>query len=365
MKRVLKFSLIIIILGIFVWTFYFLWSKDNVDLIHNYDTAQVAYADVEKTTVATGKIEPRNEINIKPQISGVIVELYKEAGQLVKKDEVIAKVRVIPEIGNLSNAESSVRQAKINFEQAQTNFDRIERLYAERLVSTEEYENAKRELDRSKESLSSAEDNLEIVKTGISKNAENASNTLVRSTVSGLILDIPVKVGNSVILTNTFNEGTTIATITDMNDLLFKGNVDETEVGRLKKDMPVKITLGALQGMVFNAKLEYISPKGYDMNGANQFEIKAALDVPDSVTVRLGYSANAEIVLERAAHVLTVPESTLEFAGDSTFVYALTDSIPTKQFERRAVTTGLSDGMKIEIKSGVEEGVVIRGNEIF
>ncbi len=363
MKRFFKIAALVVVVLIFIWTFYYLWSKGQ-PVETTYETSKAAIADIEKTTIATGKIEPRNEIDIKPQISGIITEIYKEAGQMVQKDEVIAKVKVIPEMGELNAAESRVRVARINFEQAKTDFERVKNLHDEKLISTEEFDNAEATYKKNQEELSTAEDNLEIVKTGISKRSANASNTLIRSTITGLILDIPVKVGNSVILSNTFNDGTTIATVADMNDLIFKGNIDETEVGRLREGMLVNITLGALQDVVFDAKLEYISPKGVEQNGANQFEIKAAMHVPDSITVRSGYSANAQIVLQSAKGVLTVPESSLEFSGDSTFVYVLTDSVPTQQFDRRQITIGISDGIKIEVKDGVAEGDIIRGNQV-
>lgn len=363
MKKTFKYLLLAIVILIFIWTFYFLWKKGQPEVIV-YETAKAELADIERSTIATGKIEPRNEIDIKPQISGIIVEIYKEAGQTVKKDEVIAKVKVIPEMGELNSSESRVRIASITYKQAKTDYERIKNLYDEKLISAEEYDNAEVALNKAKEELQTAEDNLEIVKTGISKNSANASNTLIRSTITGLILDIPVKVGNSVILSNTFNDGTTIATVADMSDLIFKGKIDETEVGRIKEGMPVKITLGALQDIEFDAALEYISPKGVEENGANQFEIKAAMNAPDSITIRSGYSANAEIVLQRAKSVLCVPENTLSFSGDSTFVYVLTDTVPTQQFSRRQVQIGLSDGIKIEIKNGLQLGEIVRGNEV-
>jgi HlyD family secretion protein len=202
---------------------------------------------------------------------------------------------------------------------------------------------------------------LEIVKEGITKNNASFSSTLIRSTIDGLILDVPIKEGNSVIMSNTFNDGTTIATVANMNDLIFRGNIDETEVGRLHEGMPVKISLGALQDMSFDAVLEYISPKGVEENGANQFEIKAAITIPDSITVRSGYSANAEIVLQRAHQVLTVPESAIEFSGESTFVHILTDSVPEQKFSKQPVTIGMSDGIRIEIKQGLQKGQQVRG----
>lgn len=328
-----------------------------------YETVTAEVADLQKTTVATGKVEPRDEILIKPQISGIIDEVYKEAGQSIRKGEVIAKVKVIPELGQVNSAESRVRLAEINEKQAQTDFDRIEKLFKDKLISREDFEKSEVALKQSHVEVQTAKDALEIIKEGITKNSASLSSTLIRSTIDGLILDVPVKAGNSVIMSNTFNDGTTIATVANMNDLIFKGKIDETEVGRIHEGMPVKLTIGALQNLTFDATLEYISPKGVEENGANQFEIKAAVSVPDSVQIRSGYSANAEIVLQRAQQALAVPESVIEFSGDSTFVYIMTDSVPEQKFQRKSVIAGMSDGIKIEIKSGVTAKDKIRGAE--
>lgn len=360
MKKFFKISLFVVIGVVLLGTFVFLYQKSKPEVIV-YEVVSPVVDNLEKTTVATGKIEPRDEILIKPQISGIIDVLYKEAGQKVAKNEVIAKVKVIPELGQLNAAESRIRMAKINADQAATDFDRINKLYNDKLVSKEEYEKSAVQLNQSKEELQVAQDALEIIKEGITKNSASFSSTLIRSTIDGLILDVPIKVGNSVIMSNTFNDGTTIANVANMNDLIFRGKIDETEVGRIHERMPVKLTIGALQNYSFDAVLEYISPKGVEENGANQFEIKAAVVVPDSVKVRSGYSANAEIVLERSANALTLPEGVLEFSGDSTFVYVLTDSVPTQKFDRRPVTLGLSDGIKIEVKSGINATDKVRG----
>ena len=309
MKKYVKIALLVIVALIFIGTFVFLYQKSQPKA-SVYTILNAEITDLKKTTVATGKIEPRDEILIKPQISGIIDEVYKEAGQKIKKGEVIAKVKVIPELGQLNSAESRVRLAEINARQGETDFARMKKLFESKLISSEEYEKSEVAVKQAREELQTAKDNLEIVKEGITKNKASFSSTLIRSTIDGLILDVPVKAGNSVIMSNTFNDGTTIATVANMNDLIFRGNIDETEVGRIHEGMPVKITLGALQNMEFDAQLEYISPKGVEENGANQFEIKAAITVPDSITIRSGYSANAEIVLARASKVLAVPEST-------------------------------------------------------
>lgn len=362
MKKYLKIALLAMIAVILIGTFVFLYRKSQPTVIV-YETVNAETTDLQKTTVATGKVEPRDEILIKPQISGIIDQVYKEAGQAVKKGEVIAKVKVIPELGQLNAAESRVRLAEINATQAKTDFERIKALYEKQLVSREEYEKSEVALKQAYEERQTAKDNLEITKEGITQNSASFSSTLIRSTIDGLILDVPVKAGNSVIMSNTFNDGTTIATVANMNDLIFRGNIDETEVGRIHEQMPIKLTIGALQNLTFDATLEYISPKGTETNGANLFEIKAAISVPDSVQIRSGYSANAEIVLQRADGVLAVPESTVEFSGDSTFVYVLTDSVPQQTFRRTQVVTGMSDGIKIEIKKGISASDKIRGSE--
>ena len=351
-KKYLKIGLLVLVAAIFVWTFVFLWQKSRPEVtVYNVVTPQVA--DLEKTTVATGKVEPRDEVLIKPQISGIIDELYKEAGQQVKKNEIIARVKVIPELGTLASAESRVRLAEINGAQAETDFARLEELHQMGLISNAEYEKGRVTVQQAREELQAAKDNRDIVRDGITQSSADISSTLIRSTIDGLILDVPVKVGNSVIMANTMNEGTTIASVADMSDLIFRGNIDETEVGRVHEGMPVKITIGALQDLTFDALLEYIAPKATEQNGANQFEIKAALTVPDTVTIRSGYSANAEIVLDHATGTLAIPEGAVEFSGDSTFVYVLTDSVPAQQFERRPVRVGMSDGIHIAILDGL------------
>ncbi|MEG2514509.1 MAG: efflux RND transporter periplasmic adaptor subunit, partial [Bacteroidaceae bacterium] len=322
MKKYIKIALIVVVVAIFIGTFVFLYVKSQPkELV--FELIKPEIADIEKSTVATGKVEPRDEILIKPQISGIVAEVYKLAGQPIKKGEVIAKVKVIPEMGQLNSAESRVRLSEINYNQAKQEFARMKQLFQDKLISKEEYEKSELAMKQTKEEKENAKDNLDIVKDGITKKSASYSNTMIRSTIDGLILDVPVKAGNSVIMSNTFNDGTTIATVANMNDLIFKGKIDETEVGRIHEGMPIKLTIGALQNVKFNAVLEYISPKGVEENGANLFEIKAAITVPDSVQIRSGYSANAEIVLAKANKTLTIPESTVSFSGDSSFVYVL------------------------------------------
>ena len=371
MKKYSKLIIAAIIALIFIGTFVFLWQKSQPkEVVYNEFTPKLD--SIQKTTIITGKIEPRNEVNIKPQISGIISELYKEPGDYVNAGDVIAKVKVVPEMGQLSSAEMRVRLAEINLKQAQTDFQREENLFNQKLVSADEFDKIRVALDQAKHEKMAAEDALEVVRDGFSKSNAKASSTLIRSTISGVILDIPVKVGYSVIQVNTMNEGTTIASVANMNNLIFRGNIDETEVGQLVNGMNMKITIGALQDLKFDAALEYVSPKAVESNGANQFEIKAAVslsgvsgDSEKSGKLRSGYSANAEIVLARADKVLSIPESAIEFSGDSTFVYVIKGEGKDKTYDRTYVETGLSDGVNIEIKKGITAKDKVRGPEII
>ena len=363
MKKYIKFIVAGLIFLIFIGTFVFLWMKSQPQPVA-YEEFTPKVTDLKKTTVVTGKIEPRNEVNVKPQISGIITQLMKQAGDFVQQGEVIAKVKVIPDMGQLSNAEARLRLANVNVKQSAVNYSREKVLYDKGLVSADEYDKIHQSYKQAQEEVSASEDNLEVVRDGVSKSNASASSTLIRSTITGVILNIPVKVGNSVILANTFNDGTTIASVANMNDLIFRGNIDETEVGQLVTGMPMKITIGALQNMRFEASLEYISPKAVESNGANQFEIKAAVRVMKSNQIRSGYSANAEIVLAQASHVLTIPESAIEFSGNDTYVYVIKRNGEKKTYQRRKVITGLSDGINIEIKSGITEKDKVRGPKV-
>ena len=362
MKKVFRILLIVLLAGLFVGTFVFLWNKTRpVKTVYGIVTP--VRDTISQFVVATGQVEPRDEVLIKPQISGIISALHKEAGNMVRQGDVIATVKVIPEMSSLNNAESGVKQAEINLEQTRREYERTEKLYRKNVITLDEFEKAETQLRIAEENLQSARDNLEIVRDGIvSRNAE-ISNTQIRSTIDGMILDIPVKVGNSVIQSNTFNDGTTIAVVADMNDMIFRGKVDETDVGKLHEGMPVTLTIGAVQDSKLNARLEYISPKATTDNNVIMFEVKAAVDVDDNIFVRSGYSANASIMIENRENVLAVPESVLEFEEDKTYAYVLTspEGAEEQTFEKREVTTGLSDGMNMEIKEGLSETDRLRG----
>ena len=362
-KKIKRIVLLSIVGLAVVGTFVFLWKKAQPEVIE-YEIVTPERGTVETKTVATGNVEPRYEILIKPQISGIISEVLKEAGQRVTEGEIIAKVKVIPEMGQLNSAESRVNVARISLDQVESTHRRDEQLFKQGILTAEEFDVSKANYRKAKEELANAQSSLEIVRDGISRNTRSSSTTQIRSTITGMILNVPIKVGNSVIQSNSFNDGTTIASVANMNDMIFRGNVDETEIGKIREGMPIKLTVGALGTRTFDAVLEYVSPKGEEKNGAIQFEIKAAVSLPDTSFVRAGYSANAEIVLERAANVLTIPESTVEFHGDTAFVQVVKQEKPKQIFEKRQIKTGLSDGIKIEVKEGLTEKDKIRGAAI-
>ena len=363
MKKTFKILGIVLVVALFVGTFVFLYQKSRPKAQH-FEVIEVKRADIRRSTIVTGTIEPRVEVDVKPQISGIVAEIFKEAGQTVQKGELIARIKVVPDMAQLNSAENRVKLAQLSSQQALRDFERTKTLYDQKLVSAEEFEKAQLALRQQREELANAKDALKIVKEGVSNSMAGNSTTLVRSTIDGTILDIPVKVGNSVTMSNTFNDGTTIATVANMNDLLFKGNIDETEVAKLRKGMDLAITVGAVTDVRLAARLEFIAPKVSSGTTGNQFEIKGALLQSKGVTLRAGYSANAEIILDARSQVLSLPESAVKFEGGKAVVYVQTGDKDANTFERRVVQTGLSDGVNIEIRSGLRIGEKVRGNEI-
>ena len=360
MKKFWKILAALIAVAILAGTFWFLYQNSKPKEV-TYTVVKVDSGTIEKTSVISGKVEPRTQIDVKPQISGIISEIMLEPGAVVKKGDVIAKIQVVPDAAQVSNAENRVTLAKMSLEQAQREFERMTKLKDQQFVSGEEWEQSHLAYNKAKEEYSAALDNLNIVREGVSQKYASQSNTLVRSTIDGVILDIPVKRGNSVIMANTFNDGTTVATVADMNDLIFRGKIDETEIGRVHNGMKLTVQVGALSEVNLDAYLEYISPKSNEDNGAITFEIKAAIEMKPGITLRAGYSANATIALEKAEGVLTLPEYAISYEADSTFVYVAQDSLQNKVFTRTPVQTGLSDGINVEIVQGVKKGTFVRG----
>ena len=361
MKKVFRILGIVILIAAFGGTLFFLYnkSKKKPDV---FETKNPFITNVVMKTVATGSVVPRKEIEIKPQVSGIIDEVYVEAGDRVQKGQTIARIKIIPDMVTLNAAETRLNRAKLDFEDAKTDYERQQTLFDKSVISYEEFKNAKLAYDSAKEELSAAENNLELIKNGVTKKAESATNTLVRSTIDGMVLDVPVKVGNSVIQSNTFNDGTTIASVADMNDIIFEGKVDETEVGKIREGMPIELEIGAIDKEKFEAFLEYISPKGKEENGAIQFEIKANVHLKEGQFIRAGYSANANIVLDRKDSVLVIPEGMLKFENDSSYVEV--QGTEEQQFEKRFVKTGISDGINIEITEGLKLEDKVKGEKL-
>ncbi|RKE03348.1 efflux RND transporter periplasmic adaptor subunit [Marinifilum flexuosum] len=360
MKKVLRILMVVGLIVLFVGTIFFLYKKSQ-DKPVVYNTKSPEITDIVKKTIATGSVVPRKEIEIKPQgVSGIIETLYVEAGEMLKKGDPIAKIKIIPDMINLNSAESRVNVAKINYEDSEINYNRDKALYDKKVISESDFQKTQLAYRNSREELQSAKDNLQLIKEGVTKKSANATNTIIRSTIEGMILDIPIKEGNSVIQSNTFNDGTTVAIVADMGEMIFQGKVDETEVGKINQGMNLKLTIGAIEDVKFDANLEYISPKGVEENGAIQFEIKASVKLNDKYFIRSGYSANAEIVLDKRDKVLAVNESLLEFENDSTFVEVETSP---QEFERRFIKTGLSDGINIEVLEGITKDDKLKGEK--
>lgn len=362
MKKVFRILFLVLLGAAVIATFVYLFRQSKTKE-KSYEIVEAQIGSIERKSVITGQIEPRDEVEVKPQVSGIVSQILKEPGQSVKQGEVIAVVKVIADVSNLSAAESQVRQAKLNLDNIEKSYQRQKSLSEKGLISTEEFEKSGLEYAQAKESYNNAVDQLAIIRDGISRNASSYSNTQIKATISGTILDIPVKVGNSVINSNTFNDGTTIATIANMRNMIFKGKLDETEVGKVHEGAAMTLTIGAMQEQKFDAVLEYIAPKGTLENGAIFFVTKAKAIIPEGVSLRAGYSANAEIVLQQEKDLVTVPESSVEYLNDSTFVYYCLSEKQPQEFERRPIEVGLSDGIRIAVKSGLKAGDKIRGNE--
>jgi HlyD family secretion protein len=348
-----KFYVIIIVAFLvlsFFGTLVFLYRK-AVERDVLFETETPFYTDIVKKAVATGTITPRREIEIKSQVSGVVEKLYVEPGEIVKDGDLLAKIRIIPDMVNLNNAESQLNTARINFENAKQEKERQAQLYEKKFISEFDYDQYVLEFNLAEEQLESAANNVQLIREGTS-NKEGQVTNEVTSTVNGMVLDVPVREGTFIIETNTFNEGTTIMFIADMKSMIFEGHVDESEIGKIKDGMELILTIGAIDTEKFKALLEYISPKGEEIEGAIQFEIRAAVELSEEHFIRAGYSANADIVLDTRENVLAVRESNLTFEKDNIFVEIEKDY---QEFEKKQIETGLSDGINIEVMSGVTE----------
>jgi HlyD family secretion protein len=347
-RRIVPLLLALGIVGAFVLTLLFLYEKSQAKPAV-FQTVKPVMMDITKKTVAPGAIVPRREIAIKPHVSGTLEKLYVVAGQIVKDRQLLAKIQIIPNVVALNNAESAIRAAQIGLDNAQSQMQRYQQLFDQKLMTETEFNQFKLGFELKRQELETAQSNRELIKEGASKRTGKVSN-LVNSTVDGMVLDVPVKEGSSVIEANNFNEGTTIASIADMSDMIFQGRVDESEVGKLREGMPVAITVGALGEERLQGELEYIAPKGKEKEGTIEFEVKAAVKLKPGVLVRANYSANADIILDTRHNVLAIEESLVEFDKGKSYVEVETTP---QAFARREVKLGLSDGINVEVLSGL------------
>ncbi|GAB4402807.1 MAG: efflux RND transporter periplasmic adaptor subunit [Microscillaceae bacterium] len=362
-RRIFIGILLVLFVAVSIWLGFYFYNKSKQDPIV-YKTESPFITNIVQKTVATGSIVPRREVAVKPQASGIIEEVYVEAGEQVTKGQLIARVKFVQGLSgqnadqiSLNNARNSVETARINMNNAKIELERQQKLYEQKVISQQEYNRFLLDYNVQKEAFQAAQNNLGLVRQGILQNSGAITNEIY-APIAGLVLDVPVKVGTSVIERNNFNEGTTIATIADMNSIVFEGKIDESEVGKLKEGMELKLNIGAIEGKTFRAVLEYIAPKGVTEEGAIKFDIRAKIILEKDDFIRAGYSANADIVLDKRNKVLAVKESMLQFAKqsknskDSTFVEVETSK---QQFKKRYIRTGISDGINIEVVSGLDK----------
>ena len=351
MKKRTTIIILIFLAVLFGGALYYLFQK-NQQSPTVYKTEKAEIKTIIKNTVATGKIVPKEEVLIKPNISGIIEEVYVEAGDNVKAGDLIAKIKVVPNIANLNSAQNQVQSAKIDLDNQQKLYARQKTLFDKGVISANDFDVAETTYKQSQQNYRSALQSVEIIKTGTSKSMASVAQTMIRSTVNGMVLDVPVTAGNQVIESNNFNEGTTIASLADVGSMIFEGKLDESEVGKIKLNLPLEITVGAIENKKFNAVLDYIAPKGTEENGAVQFPIKGTLDNKENTFIRAGLSANASIILEKADKVLAIKESLVQF-DEKTKKSFVEVEVGLQKFEKRNVTLGVSDGIYVQIKSGV------------
>ena len=344
--------------GLFALGFGILFSiaffvKSNSTSAIQYETQTLITATIEDKIVATGKVLPEDEVNDVPQIAGIIQELYVEEGDEVSTGDLIAKIKVVPNEQTLNSAEGRVKSAQIVMNNSKIEFERNKLLYEKEIISEQDFNSATLRYNQDMQNLSNAKSDLQIIKLG-SSGGSTITNTNVRATVSGTILEIPVEEGDQVIQANTFNAGTIIATIADLNKMIFEGQVDEGEVGKLSVNMPLIVTLGAIEGKEYDAKLRLIAPKGTEVAGAIQFKIEGEVYLDDEYVVRAGYSANASIVAEKKVDVLAISEALLQYDNKTKKPYVEIET-SSQKFERKDVKLGISDGVNAELLSGVSK----------
>lgn len=357
MNKTVKIILGIIFLILFVVVIKYFKDANSKTAI-DYKVEEPFYTSIKTKTVATGKLNPEEEIELKPQISGIVDKIFVEEGDIVGKGDLIAKIRVVPNEQNLVSAKSRITTAQLSLNNAKILYDRNKSLFEKGVISKQDFEDSELAYNQAKESVTQAQNDFQIIKQG-SLSGGSSANTNIIAQISGTILEIPVREGDQVIESNTFNEGTTIATIADMSKMIFEGKVDEAEVGKLEEGKEIKVILGAIDEKEFPAKLTFVAPKGKEENGAVQFTIKADVEVETSTNIRAGYSANAEIEMGSKDSILAIKEALLQFnrITEKPFVEVQTKE---NKFKKQSVELGISDGINVEIIEGIKEGDKIK-----
>ena len=365
MKRIVIIIVLAIIVIATILGIRYIYKKNQEDPVV-YKTESAKKGTIVKKTVATGSIVPKEEVLIKPNISGIIDEIFVEAGDIIETGDLIAKVKVVPNVSALTSAKNGINSARTQVETARLAFESQKNIYNRQkglfdkgVISANEFDNAQLAYDQAQQrynqervNLTGASQNYDIIKTGTTSGLGAAANTEIRATVSGMVLDVPVKAGNQVIEANNFNDGTTIATLADVDKMIFEGKVDESEVGKITENLPLEITVGAIENKKFDAVLDYIAPKGVAENGAIQFEIKGTLSKKDTTFIRAGLSANASIILARADSVLTIKEALIQYDPKTKEPYVEV-ATGEQQFERREIELGISDGISVQVVNGI------------
>lgn len=358
MKRGVTITILILIAIVFFGALYYLYAKNQESPVV-FKTDKVENKTIVKNTIATGNIVPDEEVLIKPNISGIIEAVYIKAGEHIKAGDMIAKIKVVANVSSLSNTQNQVQTTKIELDNQEKMYQRQKTLFDKGVISANDHDAALLNYKQAKQNYAASKQSLDIVKTGTTSGLGQYANTVIRSTVTGMVLDVPVKVGNQVIESNNFNEGTTIASVADVGRMIFVGKIDESEVGKIKEKMAIEITIGAIENKKFDANLRYIAPKGITENGAIQFEIKADLTNKDATFIRAGLSANASIILEKAEKVMAIKESLIQFDQKTQKPYVEVQSGPQK-FVRKDLTLGVSDGIYVQVKNGLKSSDKIK-----
>lgn len=351
MKKSKTIIILILIVVVFGAALGYLWQREQKKPVE-FKTKTASIETIIQSTVASGKITPKEEVIIRPNIPGIIEEIYVEAGDTIQTGDLIARIKVIPTVNNLQSAANNVQSAKIDLNAQEKIFNRQKLLFDKGVISANAFDNSKATYQQSKQRWVSATENYQIIKTGTAKGFQNLANTMVKATIGGVVLQVPVEKGVQVIASNNFNAGTELATIADVNKMIFEGTIDESEVGKIQEGIPISISVGALTDLKFDTTLDYIAPKGVEKNGAVQFDIEASINIPKNTVVRAGLSANASIILEKAEDVLSIKESLLQFDKKTKKPYVEV-LVGEQEFERKEVVLGVSDGITVEIKEGV------------